>query len=73
MASHPAVVRATLTAVEKFLDDKQFEAAGRELQQLVKAGAHEGPEKQRILRLCERVLKEGTMPLYGFHSLTLEV
>ena len=74
MALNSAVVRATLTAVEKFLENKQFEAAGRELSQLVVAGAHEGAEKQRILRLCERVLEEGSMPfLRSLYSLTLEV
>jgi len=73
MALNSAVVRATLTAVEKFLENKQFEAAGREIGQLVAAGAHEGEEGHRILALYNRLQEATTMPLYGPYSLNPDI
>lgn len=72
MALSPAVIKATIAAIESLLAEKDFEAAKRELRQLFKVGAHEGSEKQRILALCKRVRQEGSMLFYGPHCLTLE-
>lgn len=73
MTLNPVVVRATLTAIQSLIERKEYVAAAKELGQLIAAGAHEGAEGHRILALHDWLREATTMPLYGTHSLTLEV
>jgi hypothetical protein len=70
MATNPAVVRATITAIQSLIERKEYGAAAKELGQLIAAGAHEGAEGHRVLALHDRIR---LLYPYGVHSLTLEI